>query len=42
MKTDRILVNSRHKSAIIDTNLCISSRAEDNIIEAVEDSEKKF
>lgn len=42
MKTDRIFVNSRHKSAIIDTNLCISSRAEDNIIEAVEDSEKKF
>ena len=42
MKADRIFVNSRHKSAIIDTNLCISSRAEDNIIEAVEDSEKKF
>lgn len=42
MKADRIFVNSRHKSAIIDTNLCISSRAEDNIIEVVEDSEKKF
>jgi len=40
--SDRILVNSRHKSAIIHTNLSISAVSEDEIIEAVEDPKKKF
>lgn len=39
---NRILINSRHKSAIIHTNLNISALSDDDVIEAVEDSKKKF
>lgn len=39
---ERILVNSRHKSAIIDTRLDIVARSDDGIIEAVEDVTKNF
>ena len=38
----KTMVNSRHKSAIKDTNFLISSRSNDNIIESVEDDSKKF
>lgn len=38
---DRILVNSRHKSAIKDTDLFVSGRS-DNIIEAIEDNTRRF
>jgi len=39
---DRILVNSRHKSAIIETKLDVVARSDDNVIEAVEDKSKTF
>lgn len=39
---DRILVNSRHRSAIVNTNLKISALSDDGIIEAIEDTSKKF
>lgn len=39
---DKILVNSRHKSAIIDTKLNVVALSEDGILEAVEDNTKKF
>ena len=39
---DRILVNSRHKSAIKDTDLCVSGRSDDGIIEAIEDNTRRF
>lgn len=39
---DRILVNSRHKSAIYDTNLFVSSRSNDNVIESIEDNTRRF
>ena len=42
LKKDRILVNSRHKSQIIDTSLKISALSDDGVVEAVEDSYKKF
>ena len=42
MKTDRIFVNSRHKSAIIDTLLFISAKSDDGVVEAIEDNSKKF
>ena len=42
LKKEKILVNSRHKSAIIDTLLDISAMSDDNVIEAVEDKNKKF
>lgn len=42
MKKNRIFVNSRHKSAVIDTKLVISARSDDNVIEAIEDSTKHF
>lgn len=35
-------VNSRHKSAIENTSLKISAKSKDNIIEAIEDSDKLF
>ena len=38
----RIFVNSRHKSAIVDTNLIIGAKSDDLIIEEVEDKSKKF
>ena len=42
LQKDEIMVNSRHKSYIISTNLNIVGLSEDNIIEAVEDESKKF
>jgi len=42
IKKDEIKVNSRHKYAIKNTNLDISALSEDNIIEAIEDKNKKF
>lgn len=42
LEKEIILVNSRHKSQIIDTKLMVSARSNDGIIEAVEDSSKKF
>ena len=40
IKKDEIMVNSRHKSYIVSTDLKVSGKA--NIIEAIEDSNKKF
>lgn len=42
LKKDKILVNSRHKSAIKDTKYSISSLSKDNVIESIEDSNKLF
>lgn len=42
VKKDKILVNSRHKSAVVDTTLKVSAKSQDGIIEAVEDTNKKF
>lgn len=39
---DKILVNSRHKSMIKDTKLFVSSKSMDNVIESIEDNNKKF
>ncbi len=39
---EKTLVNSRHKSAVILTNLNISALSDDNIAEAVEDHNKRF
>ena len=41
IKNNKILVNSRHKSYIVNTNLKTSALA-NNIIEAIEDKNKKF
>ena len=38
----KTMVNSRHKSAVKNTNLIVSSRSIDNIIESVEDRHKRF
>ena len=37
-----ILVNSRHKTGISHTNLGVGAKAEDGVIEAVEDKQKRF
>lgn len=42
LKKDKILVNSRHKSAINNTKYVVSSKSNDNIIESIEDTSKKF
>lgn len=42
IKKDKILVNSRHKSAIKNTKYKVSALSKDNIIEAIEDSTKTF
>ena len=42
MGCEKTMVNSRHKSAVKKTNLFISSRSNDKIIESVEDKTKKF
>ena len=42
LKKDKILVNSRHRSAVKITNLQISSISEDNIPESIEDSNLDF
>ena len=39
---EEILVNSRHKSIVNKTNLCVSGISYDNYIEAIEDKNKKF
>ncbi len=41
IKKNKIIVNSRHKSYIVNTNLKTSALA-NNIIEAIEDTNKKF
>ena len=41
-KKDYIKVNSRHRQCIINTNLNISGISNDNVIEAIEDNNKKF
>ena len=41
IKNNKILVNSRHKSYIVNTNLKASALA-NNVIEAIEDKNKKF
>lgn len=42
IKKDKILVNSRHKSAIKNSNFIISSISQDNIIESIEAPNHKF
>ncbi len=42
LKKDSILVNSKHRYKVLNTNLSISSLSEDNIIESVEDKSKTF
>ena len=42
LNKDKIMVNSRHNSAIEDTSLDIVAKSNDNVIEAVEDKNKKF
>ena len=39
---EKALVNSRHKSAIVGTHLTVSAISYDNVIEAIEDKDKKF
>ena len=39
---EKTLVNSRHKSALKSTDLLISAVSNDNVIEAIEDENKKF
>lgn len=41
-KKSKLLVNSRHKSAIIHTDLLVSAKSADGLIEAVEAPNKKF
>jgi len=42
LNKENIMVNSRHKSAIVNTNLNIVALSDDGIIEAIEDVNKKF
>ena len=42
LKTDHVLVNSRHKTGVINTTLEVSAKSLDGTIEAVEDKSKKF
>lgn len=42
LNSDTTIVNSRHKSSLHNTSYQISSISEDNIIESIEDSNKKF
>lgn len=42
LQKQNIKVNSRHKDAIPSTNLKISAISEDGVIEAIEDTNKKF
>ena len=42
LETEEFMVNSRHKSCIVSTELSIVGRSEDGMIEAVEDASKKF
>ena len=42
VKKEKLLVNSRHKSAIKNTNYIVSSISKDNIIESIEDPNQSF
>lgn len=42
LQEEKIMVNSRHKSALIKTNLDVSVRSLEGVIEAIEDKNKKF
>lgn len=42
LKKENIIVNSRHKYALTNTTLQISGISDDNIIEIIEDKNKKF
>jgi len=42
LQKERIRVNSRHKSAIIKTDLLVSALSDDFVIETVEDNSKRF
>ena len=42
IKKDEISVNSRHKSALHKTTMQVSAISNDNVIEAIEDKNKKF
>ena len=42
LNTPKIMVNSRHKYAVNKTNLTISAISHDNIIEAIEDTNKTY
>lgn len=41
-KKEKIMVNSRHKSALVDTSLNVTAISEDNVIEAIESKDKDF
>lgn len=42
IKKDKILVNSRHKCAVKNTSFKVNAISNDNIIEGIEDNNKKF
>ena len=42
INTPKILVNSRHKYMITDVNTTITGMSSDNVIEAIEDTNKRF
>ena len=42
LKTNKLLVNTRHKSVLKKTDLAISAYSSDGFIEAIEDKTKKF
>ena len=42
LKKDKLSVNSRHSEALIKTDLKVVAYSKDNIIEAIEDKDKKF
>ena len=42
LNKEKIIVNSRHKSSLYNTNYIISSISPDNIIESLEDNNQKF
>ena len=42
IRQEKILVNSRHKSSIKNTNYIVSSISKDNVIESIEDPKQKF
>lgn len=42
LKKEKILVNSRHNSSLINSNYSVSSTSKDNIIESLESSQNKF
>lgn len=42
LKKEKILVNSRHKEAVLKTKLKVSSTSKDNVIESIEDPKLDF